>query len=502
MISMTGRAARVSPDHPAATGDTPGIGTAPASRDRNPMSEAKKTGTVLASILLLGLVVRVGYDLWAWKQPGFVPGDGYPGIALNILNNGSFSPTPLSQWYFRTPGYPLFLAALWSVVPPSARYGAVLAAQVVLSLATCGVLYVIANTAFGRRAALAGAWLFALSPSVIVHGSWAMTETLQLVWIALAVLLALQLSRSARLSTALGLGLFWGAAGLTRPEATLLLAPLLLPVLLARQLGLPARLSACATAVLAKLAVMAPWVARNYLVYGTFVLHVPLGGLGLFVGTYPNPPRLGRYETTPEPPRTTLTPEYRAITEPYWDPAFLPQAPGRADRWPSVEGMPEPKPDPFILVTRNERDMLEVDRRLAAAAWANLRQHPYLQLYNALRHLGALWARPAAWWAVEPPRWLQLAWEVGYLALLVLFVMGVRVAWRSGKLGTVPLSWLILMACHTGLLLILSAEPRYQVTAALFLYMFSGLGVAAILPAPSRDAATAAGPGMLVGEKA
>jgi 4-amino-4-deoxy-L-arabinose transferase-like glycosyltransferase len=392
--------------------------------------------------------------------------------------------------WFRTPGYPLFIAAVWSFVPTSARYVALLVAQVILSMATCGLLFVIADAVFGRRAALVGAFLYALSPSAIVHGSRAMTETLYVFWIALAVLMAMQLGRSARLPAAIGLGLIWGAAGLTRPEATFLLGPLLLPILMARQRGIPTRFRLLTTAILAKVAVMTPWVVRNYLVYGALVLHVPHGGLNLFAGTYPDPPRLFRQATVTESVPITQTREYRGITEPFWDPEFRArrdgQEPGDS---PSVEGMPVPSPDPTILVVRNEPDILEVDRRLAAAAAINIRNHKLLQLYNMVRHLSALWGTPSAWWCIDGlPRPLKLTWLGSYLAFLALFVVGVRVAWKNGKLGVIPLSWLILMAVHTGLLLVLHAEPRFQVTSTIFLYIFGGLGAAAILPVPAPEA--------------
>jgi len=321
-----------------------------------------------------------------------------------------------------------------------------------------------------------------------------MTETLHLFWIALAALMALRLYSSGRLWRAISLGLIWGAAGLTRPEATLVLTPLLLPILVARHIRVPTRLSLCATAVLGKIAVMAPWVARNYVVYGTFVLHVPVGGLALFSGTYPYPPRFGMHGTLPEPSLITETREYREITGPFWDPEYLPQAPGRENRMKRnvVEGMPVPSPDPAIVVVRNERDMLEVDRRLTAAALTNIKNNKLIQLYNIPRHFHALWGHPAAWWGVDPPGPFALAWFGSYLAFLTLFVLGVLVAWKSGKLGVVPLSWLILIAGHTGVLLLLHSEARFQATPAIFLYIFSGLRAAAILPFPAL-APTAAG---------
>jgi Dolichyl-phosphate-mannose-protein mannosyltransferase len=439
------------------------------------MSGAKKTETYLALILLVCLSIRLGYVLSLENHPPVLLCDGYVEIAQNILDGKGFAPTPLRHWFFRTPGYPLFVAAVWGLVPSSARFVALEVAQVGLSVATCGLLFVIANAVFGRGAALAGALLFALSPSCIMSCTWVMSETLQVFWIALATVLALRLYRSTRPLTAIGLGLVWGASGLTRPEATVLIPLLFLPVLVARYVGTPAKLRVCACAALGKIAIMAPWVARNWVVYGAFVLHMPLGGDNLFRGTYPNPPMYGRgwYGTGSNMIHVNQTSEYREITGPFWDSEFMAQAPKFVDT---------------DVVVRNERDVLELDRRLSAAAWSNVRNHKMIQVYNAMYHLYGLWGRPAGWGGGIGP--LKLAWFGSYVAFLAILLRGILFAWKSGRLGVIPLSWLILMVCHTAILLAFSAVPRYQLTVAIFLYIFAGLGLAAILPSPALGAPT------------
>jgi 4-amino-4-deoxy-L-arabinose transferase-like glycosyltransferase len=446
------------------------------------MSENQKTRATLALILLLCLVVRLGYVEWYLQEPRPVQGDGYPEVAESILTGKGFSVAPLRLTWFKAPGYSLFMAAAWSVVPTWARYVALLVAQVAVSVATCGLVSVIANAVFGRRAALAGGFLFALSPSNIVYCTLIVPETLQLFWIALATLLALQLYRSPRLPTAVGLGLVWGAAGLTRPEATLLLAPLLLPVLVVRQRRILARLSVCATAVLGKVAIMVPWVVRNYLVYGTFVLHVPVQGLA-FAGAAPHH---------------------------LFGPEIVVQTAGQEKRaeHPPVEGMPVPIIDPRILILRNERALLEVNKKLTSLGMTNLKKEKITLLRSMARHFHALWGHPSAWWdhwGVDLPRSLEIVWYGSYLAFLAVSGLGVVVAWKSGKLDVIPLSWLVLMAGHTGLFLFMYAAVRYQVTSAIFVYMFSGLGVAAILILlrfPALGAPTAAGSVVVVGERA
>ena len=139
-----------------------------------------------------------------------------------------------------------------------------------------------------------------------------------------------------------------------------------------------------------------------------------------------------------------------------------------------------------------ERDFLELDRRLSLAAKNHIKDYPFIQVRNVMAHLAALWRRPAAWSSTMAPP-LKLAWFGAYLAFLMLSVLGIFTAWRTKKLGVIPLNWLILIACHTTLLLPICTEPRYQATPAIFLYIFAGLGVAAILPFPVLCATTTIG---------
>jgi 4-amino-4-deoxy-L-arabinose transferase-like glycosyltransferase len=424
------------------------------------MRERNWAAAPLAVILLVALVVRLGYLYWYLEEPRPVQGDGYPQIALSILTGHGFAAEPLRLNWFRTPGYPLFIAAVWTVVPPGARYVALLLAQVGVSVATCGVLFLVASAAFDRRAALTGASLLALSPSGIIETTLILPESLQLFWIALAAFSAVRLYQGARLRWAILLGLFWGAAGLTRPEATYLLAPLVLPVLAAAQQPVFARLSACAAAVLAKIAVMAPWVARNYMVYGTFVLHVPVGALA-FAGVAP-PDLFG-------PDIVVPIGSYESDT-------------GR----PSVEGMPEPEISDRILILRNEPAILEVNRKLATYGMTKLAERKTKQvLYNMGRNGFILWGRPAAWfshWGVDLPAPLARLWLASHASFLGLFALGVCRAWKTKRLGAVPLSWLLLVAGHTAVFLVLYATCRYQVTSTIFVTIYSGLGASLFLP--------------------
>jgi len=432
------------------------------------------------------LIIRIAYLGVLDRLPPQGPYDGYVEIAENILAGKGFSPTPLHQFFLRTPTYPLFIAGVWSVGPTELRYLSLALVQVCLSVGTCVLIYALADELFGRKSALAAGMLFALSPSYTILCSLVYTETLQLMLVCLAAFSALRLYQSGRPWSATCLGLLCGIMGLNRPESTFLIPILGLPYILSGRYPLRKRAQNVLIIVLANVLVMSPWVARNYRVFGTFVVHVPVGGLGLFGGTYPRPPLYGDgwKHQGPRLLHISTTDEYQEITKPFWDPRYLQRSVGKITH---------------VAVVREEKDFVELDRRLGQAAKNNIRNYKLIQIRNVIAHLKALWGRPAAWTSDLAPS-LKLVWFGAYLAFQSLFVLGILTAWKSGRLDAIPLSWLILMTCHTGLLLLFCAEPRYQATSAIFLYIFGGLGVASILPFPALRSAGRGGPSAVAAE--
>ena len=136
----------------------------------------------------------------------------------------------------RVPGYPAFLAAVFAVAGQSPR--AAMLAQVVVDLATCFVIALIAARLAPensrRRVALAGLWLAALCPFTANYTAVVLTETLVIFLTALAILVLLQTDvggagdigaalRRLLANPWLLAGIVVGFGTLVRPETPLLL---------------------------------------------------------------------------------------------------------------------------------------------------------------------------------------------------------------------------------------------------------------------------------------
>jgi 4-amino-4-deoxy-L-arabinose transferase-like glycosyltransferase len=228
-----------------------------------------------------GLALRLFFVL---KLPVSDSGDApfYIELACNWLRNGVYGAVvegrlmPLDT---RVPGYPAFLAAIFSVAGNSSR--AVMLAQAAVDLATCFIVALIAArlapAASRRRVALAALWLAALCPFTANYTAVVLTETLVTFLTALAFLLLIEAqAREAAPNPYSGTGfalspwflggLVAGFGALVRPETPLLLAATGL-VLLAKWWR-PADWKKLARAgvlmAVGLLLPLAPWAARNW----------------------------------------------------------------------------------------------------------------------------------------------------------------------------------------------------------------------------------------------
>jgi hypothetical protein len=235
----------------------------------------------VALAALAGLALRFFFVL---KLPVTDSGDApfYIELAWNWLRNGVYGAVvegrlvPLDT---RVPGYPAFLAAIFSMAGQSTR--AVMFTQVFLDLATCFVIALIAARlappASRRRVALAGLWLAALCPFTANYTAVALTETLVIFLTSAAILVFIEAVSRAGAPVAtdrpsrglspwfLG-GVLVGFGALVRPETPLLLAAAGL-VLLARWWR-PVDWTKLARAgvlmAVGLLLPLLPWAARNY----------------------------------------------------------------------------------------------------------------------------------------------------------------------------------------------------------------------------------------------
>lgn len=233
--------------------------------------------------LLAGFALRLYFVM---KFPALGSGDApfYIELAWNWLKHGIYG-FPVSDVLtpvdMRVPGYPAFLAAIFTFAGNSQR--AVMLVQIFVDLATCCLVSWIAARLAAplarRRVAAAGFVLAALCPFTANYTAVVLTETLVTFLTALAILVLLeaweQWPRAAGSFGATGawqlprwfvVGLVVGFGTLVRPETPLLLiaAGFVLLWTWRRRADWPKLMRAGALMSLGLLLPLLPWAARNW----------------------------------------------------------------------------------------------------------------------------------------------------------------------------------------------------------------------------------------------
>ncbi|MBV8477395.1 MAG: glycosyltransferase family 39 protein, partial [Acidobacteria bacterium] len=163
-----------------------------------------------AVALLAGLSLRLGF-FFAYPR---VSDDSriYADIARNWLHHGIYGLSAsgsILPTYIRLPGYPAFLAAVFALFGDN-NFRAVFLLQIAFDLGTCWLIADIAWRLAGSRAAQAAFVFAALCPFLADYAAAALTETVEILFTALALdlgVVALQTLSERRFYPWIGCGL-------------------------------------------------------------------------------------------------------------------------------------------------------------------------------------------------------------------------------------------------------------------------------------------------------
>lgn len=185
------------------------------------------------------------------------------------------------------PVYSYLLAGIFKVFGVESKASVLVALSLnsLFSALTCIPVFLIARRAFGERVAKWAGWGWAFSPYGIYYGAdWAWSTclvTLELAWL---FWLAWWLEDSSRVRDWLFFGLFGGFAALTEPVVLAVVPALALWTLYRRYRSKQPWIAPLAAGALAALAIMAPWIMRNYESFHRFIPVRSGFGLELYIG--------------------------------------------------------------------------------------------------------------------------------------------------------------------------------------------------------------------------
>lgn len=411
---------------------------------------------IVALVCVEALVLIVFFGLSKWPVTG---GDGpdYDGLATNLIHNFTFSKAhepPYEASVFRTPGYPLFVAAVYLLTGGS--FLGLRIAQYGLLAATAVLLYKLGVKFVNRSAALIGAVLCATYPPFVFEAAYHLTETLSTF---LAVLFVWLLGRTPPLSNitskrALAIGLVGGAGSLVRPSFGLLIA-VPLAVLLWSFLKNPRRslVLSASLVTFGYLVCVGPWAIRNAVLSHAFSPLGAAGGMSLFYSMEQYANKLSYRITVDE--WATVIREYDGRTE--------------AAALEASQTISESSG-----VSRTVLTELETDRSYVKDARQRLRGLTVWRLIRGIPvRIVYLWG-PAdtSPWATGTS--FHRVVEAQFLFLMTAVLCGCYLV-RTEMLGHWAL--LVIPLYLTAVHVVFHVEPRYSFPARTFLFIYAGVSL-------------------------
>ena len=377
-----------------------------------------------------GVIVR-GIILWATRDLSLtiIDEQHYGQIARSLASGHGFAWGPGELTSIRPPLYPGLLAVIWTLLGTESLQ-AVRFVQIVLSVATMWLVYVLGARVYGVQVGKIAAAAFWLYPSLVFFNFLILTETLFTFLLVSFVLLAVMLVEARPERTPYGLAVACGAtlglAALARSvmwPLPLVLCPLLALLLsgpLVRRLAIPALV------LVGFVAVVGPWAVRNTRLQGVTTIVDTMGGMNL---------RMGNYEHT--------------LEDRMWDTVAL----TGEKNW--VHGINADFP-PGHTITEGEKD-----KWAQAKAIEYMRAHPGVTVRRAFIKFADFWGLEREFIAgvqnglFNVPFWLAAAIALtivcGYAAVAVLGAAGLWLSppanWRAHVLLLLPI--LLITGIHT-----------------------------------------------------
>lgn len=235
----------------------------------------------ICAIALVHAAVFIGYQKSDWGI-SWTDQAGYMRLGEVLATRGSFTRYPDSPTFvpevIRTPGYPVFVAAVYRVAGPGQLPVAV--AQAVVFALLAMLTYALARRVAAERVALGAGLLTALYPMLPYFGALVLTELWTTFVATAAMLVCLRAVQQRRLTDFALAGALFSATTLVRPVFVLLPFGLAMamPVLFPAERRRAALGRWGLLAVVAALT-LAPWFTYNYVKLGQFTL-APAGGVG------------------------------------------------------------------------------------------------------------------------------------------------------------------------------------------------------------------------------
>ncbi len=397
----------------------------------------------LLLIFLTGLVLRIAAIGPVHTQAYSTDEAEYIGIARMLVEQGEFIDSN-GELAKRSPLFPFFLSYLFRLFGSG-----LLIPQVIGCFISSFAIYLVYVLSFrlwnNHQAALIASSAVAFYPGLIFCAGILQTENVYIVFFLLAFILAIQLTQSASITTAVLLGLVSALAALTR-AVFFGFFPILL--LMIWYVGWKNSLSITRYIIVAFIIwclFLSPWITRNYKIFDAFVPISSWGGSSLIIGN--NPYATGTWR----------------VKEGY-------------DKWYNEQAI---KRGINNLSELNEVEKNSLSKDIAIE-WMRSNPGKIIELAFKKAHMFSVY--PAT--HTDRIIWIQLIAVIIDFLLLIGVILGIFIAPKSQKRT-------LLIACAVLffflLQVILHAEARYRLPLIPLISIFFGWGMIPLFDKQQRE---------------
>ena len=405
-------------------------GSQPREVRPGPTPASDRFGWAACAIFAIAIVVRLSHVWQIRKAPFFsvLMGDSrsYDEWAQQIARGDWLG----HQVFYQAPLYPYFLGIFYAIAGRNLLM--VRICQAIIGSLSCVFLGLAGRRFFSRRIGVIAGVLLALYAPAIFFDSLLQKSVLDVFFICVMLWIVSRLAlEPSRRALWLALGLDMGALSLTRENALVLAAVILLWVFVRDRAAGRERVAAAGAFVLGLAVVIAPSAVRNHIVGGGFNVTTSQFGPNFYIGnnakadgTY-MPLRVGR--GAPEYERQDavdlaeraegrhLTP---AEVSTYWADRALDFITSRPAAWLRLVGRK-------VALLWNATEMVDTESQESYAEWSTpVRLLAHLGHFGILVPLAALGV-----WATWPQRkrlWIVHTMTIAYAASVVMFYVFAR----------------------------------------------------------------------------
>jgi 4-amino-4-deoxy-L-arabinose transferase-like glycosyltransferase len=399
--------------------------------------------------LLLGVFLRI---LWIWLvNPGQVSDFvWFENRAESIASGQGYAVNGIPTAYWPV-GYPGFLGLVFRVFWPSVIFAKLI--NIAFYMATIVLTYILGAELFKvESASRIALCILCFYPNHIAYGSFLATE---MFFVFLFLLGAVLLIRaSGRIGFLILAGLSWGLATLTKPQFIFL--PLIFLVVFSN--NLKTFVKSTAVVLLALLTCIAPWMIRNHIVFGKFLLSTN-GGIVLMQGNNPYATGKHIWDENIE----SLLGELHTTNGGMWDSKEV----AREERARQI-GISYIKDHPVRTILLWPKKLFYLYRSDVDGFYYSMGMMPDLSAAMRYLYLG-----------------LRIFAELYYFLIIALAAIGIRTILRrrirSQRLG------IYVILYFTTICLVFFGNARYHFPIMPWLAIYAGIGGAAILGVRSES---------------